>query len=55
MKKNKLPPTSKEFEEMKANMIAYAVQDMLDGLSGGSSFNFKRMEKEFLRIIRIQS
>jgi len=32
-----------------ANMMAYAVQDMLDGLSAGFPFDFDGMEAQFMQ------
>jgi hypothetical protein len=39
-------------EEVKANVISYMVQDMLDTFSSGGRFNFKKFEKAVLNIIK---
>lgn len=39
-------------ERKTANMITYAVQDLLDGLSSGERFKFKDFEKKILDILK---
>ena len=44
--------TKYDFDGMKANIIRYWIQDMLDNLSNGYKIDLDKFEKKVLKIIK---